>query len=297
MAENRIRRRKTSYSGARSRSPETVDIENDIPDMPDENKAAPRRSGMRVAERDRTKGSRELPVRSASSKSKKKRLNYRMMLLYALFGAGLIALLFFALFMNQRGKNKDLTKQVDDLTTQNNTLNDQINALSEEAEGLRQGIMSTLPDAKNSDEDDLQDLISQLTDGSYVIKAGSGYDYIKVPSGYFTDKLNSYKNADGYTAIEGSAPTCSYYVVYPDRVVGLSEGDKGFVSNDRKATGTGSNLPSGFTSFVTSMFSSTGNSDSDSSDSDSSDENPDSGNSDDNSGSDSNDGDSDNSDE
>ncbi len=291
MAENDSRRR-TAYNESRTKAEETAGITDDIPDMPDEIRAAPRRSGIRVADRNRAKGSRELPVRR-SGKAKKKRTNYRMMLLYAIFGLGICALLFFMLFMHQRGKTKDLTEQVDKLTAEKNSLTDQLNTLSVEAEGLRQNIMSSLPESRSSDDDNLQDLISQLTDGIYVIKSGSGFDYIKVPSGYFTDKLNSFKNADGYTSIDGNAPACAYFVVYPDRVVGLSEGDMGFVSTDRKATGDSSSLPQGFTAFVASMFSSTGSSDSDSSDedsdssssnedsnSDSSDEDSDSGSSD-----------------
>ncbi len=276
MAENDFRRR-TAYSESRTNAEEAAGIPDDIPDMPDENRAAPRRSGIRVAERNRAKGSRELPVRR-SGKTSKKRRNYRMMLLYVIFGMVICALVFFLLFINQKSKNKDLTEQVDKLTTENNTLTDQLSTLSAEADGLRQSIMSSLPDPKSYDDDDLQDLISQLTDGIYIIKEGSGYNYIKVPSGYFTDKLNSFKSADGYTSINGNAPVCSYFVVYPDRVVGLSEGDMGFVSTDRKATGDGSSLPTGFTAFVTSMFSSTDSSDSESSNDESS-ENSDDGSS------------------
>ena len=69
------------------------------------------------------------------------------------------------------------------------------------------------------------------------------------------DKLNAYRDdASGYTAAEGDAPTCSYWVLFSDRVIGLAEGGSGFVSTDRTATGSATAVPSGFYDFVVSLF-------------------------------------------
>ena len=69
------------------------------------------------------------------------------------------------------------------------------------------------------------------------------------------DKLGEYRDdASGYAASTGDAPICQYYVLFTDRVIGLAEGDTGFVSTDRSATGSTSTIPSGFYDFVASFF-------------------------------------------
>ena len=95
-----------------------------------------------------------------------------------------------------------------------------------------------------------------LNDGVYVVQStGSQLRYISVPKGYLQDKLGEYRDdASGYAASTGDAPICQYYVLFTDRVIGLAEGDTGFVSTDRSATGSTSTIPSGFYDFVASFF-------------------------------------------
>ncbi len=294
MADNEWHRMKRSSSESRGSEDSSDNLDwnttysgtsDDIPDAPaeDEPQAIPRRSGIRVAEKDRLKGTRELTPRrdrakrdssrsrknpenrepSGSDNAKtnphpgprrKKRRNYRLMLCAALLAAAILDVLFLSLFLNQHEQARELKKQVDDLTKEKTTLTNQLSVLSQETANLERGIISTLPDPTTALTDTLPDLIPQLTDGIYVIHAGEGYDYIKVPDGYLSDKLNTFRDAQGYNATNGSAPTCPYLVLYPDRVIGLSEGDTGFVSTDRTATGAASSLPAGFTDFVASFF-------------------------------------------
>ena len=120
-----------------------------------------------------------------------------------------------------------------------------------------------------------------LNDGVYVVQStGSQLRYISVQKGYLQDKLGEYRDdASGYAASTGDAPICQYYVLFTDRVIGLAEGDTGFVSTDRSATGSTSTIPSGFYDFVASFFNNSSNttaSGSSSSDSSSSDSSPDS---------------------
>ena len=53
---------------------------------------------------------------------------------------------------------------------------------------------------------------------------------------------------------QGDAPICTYYVLFTDRVIGLAEGNVGFVSMDRAATGSTTTTPDGFYDFVASVF-------------------------------------------
>lgn len=100
-----------------------------------------------------------------------------------------------------------------------------------------------------------------LNDGVYVVQStGSQLRYISVPKGYLQDKLGEYRDdASGYAASTGDAPICQYYVLFTDRVIGLAEGDTGFVSTDRSATGSTSTIPSGFYDFVASFFNNSSN--------------------------------------
>jgi len=279
MDDNELPRQEdgsSSFDDVLGWQPEDEDIEaSDIPDMPredeEENRTIPKRSGLRMADKDSRRPSHEIPIkdmrrenrdkktsdsRSARSRSsrRKKRRNYRLMLCIAALAAMVFDLLFLSLFLGQRSKSKELKKQVDDLTMEKTTLTNQLSNMSQEVETLRQGVMDSLPEPKTAQTDNLPDLIPQLTDALYVIHVGDGYDYIKVPSGYLTDSLNNYKDAQGYSNLDGDTPNCPYLVLYPDRVIGLAEGDVGFVSTERSATGTHSALPAGFTSFVAAFF-------------------------------------------
>ena len=116
---------------------------------------------------------------------------------------------------------------------------------------------SALPDATVADTNTIADLIPQLVDGStYVVQSSaSQLRYIKVPEGYLSDKLGEYRdNSSAYAAAQGDAPICTYYVLFTDRVIGLAEGNVGFVSMDRAATGSTSTTPDGFYDFVASFF-------------------------------------------
>ncbi len=259
----------------------------------EESPAMPRRSGIRVAEGSGRGAIRDVPLRSSNSRErrrkskgntrnreeqdkdkekkdskpssaksytrrkssrKRKRQNYRIMLCAAVLGTSLMAVLFFGLFVWQRGKAKGLKEQVDNLTMEKTTLTNQLGVLSQEAETLKKSLIDSLPEPKTAQTDNLPDLIPQLTDALYIIHVGEGFDYIKVPEGYFTDTLNTYKDAQGYVSTGGNPPSCPYLVLYPDRVIGLSDGDVGFVSNERTSVGTASSLPVGFTAFVASFF-------------------------------------------
>ncbi len=263
---------------------------SDIPDMPpeEEKPAMPRRSGIRVAEGSGRGAIRDVPLRSSSrernrkgkgnsrsredkvkkdtasgssksstrykSNRRRKRQNYRMMLCAAVLGASLMAVLFLGLFVWQHGKAKGLKEQVDNLTMEKTTLTKQLSDLSQETETLRKSVIDSLPEPKTAQTDSLPELIPQLTDALYVVHVGDGFDYIKVPEGYLTDTLNTYKDAQGYTSTGGSSPSCPYLVLYADRVIGLAEGDVGFVSTERTSVGTASTLPVGFTAVVASFF-------------------------------------------
>ena len=187
--------------------------------------ARPVRSGMRMG-----KGK---PMRRASVK-----LNYRMVLCIAVLVLLLLTIIFGGLFKSRGSKIADLNSQT-----------------------LQSSITATLPAAKTAETNSIVDLIPMLNDGVYVVQStGSQLRYISVPKGYLQDKLGEYRDdASGYAASTGDAPICQYYVLFTDRVIGLAEGDTGFVSTDRSATGSTSTIPSGFYDFVASFFNNSSN--------------------------------------
>ena len=76
-----------------------------------------------------------------------------------------------------------------------------------------------------------------------------------MPSGYLQDRLAAYRDdSASYAAAEGDAPACTYYVLFSDRVIGLAQGNTGFVSMDRAATGSATSTPAGMYDFVAAMF-------------------------------------------
>lgn len=184
------------------------------------------------------------------------KLNYRMMLCIAVLVFFLLALLFFILFLSRGGKISDLNKQIETLNGEKTTLSDQVNSLTQENQTLLSGLTDALPDPTTAQTDSLPDLIPQLTEGVYVVHStGSQYQYLSIPAGYLQDKLAAYRDdTAGYTVVEGDAPTCTYWVLFSDRVIGLAEGDQGFVSMDRAATGSATTVPSGMYAFVASFF-------------------------------------------
>lgn len=226
-----------------------------------------RKSGHRIGDRigatrvDRGEyGERmERTERGASPRRPAKKpvkINYRMGLCIAVLVCFLLAVLFFSLFLSRGGKIKELNTQIETLTTEKDSLATQITALTQENQTLLTGLTAALPDPTTAQTDSLPDLIPQLNDGVYVVRStGSQYQYLNVPSGYLQDKLASYRDdAAGYTVLEGDAPACTYWVLFTDRVIGLAEGDKGFVSMDRAATGSATTVPGGMYAFVATFF-------------------------------------------
>ena len=130
-------------------------------------------------------------------------------------------------------------------------------SLQQQVDTLTASMTSALPDATVADTNTIAELIPQLADGStYVVQSSaSQLRYIKVPEGYLIDKLGEYRdNSSAYAAAQGDAPICTYYVLFTDRVIGLAEGNVGFVSMDRAATGSTTTTPDGFYDFVASFF-------------------------------------------
>lgn len=210
--------------------------------------ARPVRSGMRMG-----KGK---PMRRASVK-----LNYRMVLCIAVLVLLLLTIIFGGLFKSRGSKIADLNSQIETLNKDKDNLSAQIGALTQENQTLQSSITATLPAAKTAETNSIVDLIPMLNDGVYVVQStGSQLRYISVPKGYLQDKLGEYRDdASGYAASTGDAPICQYYVLFTDRVIGLAEGDTGFVSTDRSATGSTSTIPSGFYDFVASFFNNSSN--------------------------------------
>ena len=195
------------------------------------------------------------PARRRSS-AKPMKLNYRMRLCIAVLVFFLLALLFFILFLSRGGKIDELNKQVETLNGEKTSLSEQVNTLTQDNQTMLAGLTAALPDPTTAQTDDLTALIPQLTEGVYVVRStGTQYQYLSVPTGYLQDKLTAYRdNAEGYSVVEGDAPACTCWVLFPDRVIGLAEGDKGFVSMDRAATGSATTVPSGMYAFVASFF-------------------------------------------
>ena len=185
----------------------------------DRQPARPVRSGMRMG-----KGK---PMRRASVK-----LNYRMVLCIAVLVLLLLTIIFGGLFKSRGSKIADLNSQIETLNKDKDNLSAQIGALTQENQTLQSSITATLPAAKTAETNSIVDLIPMLNDGVYVVQStGSQLRYISVPKGYLQDKLGEYRDdASGYAASTGDAPICQYYVLFTDRVIGLAEGDTGFVS-------------------------------------------------------------------
>ena len=201
---------------------------------------------------------RRPPVRAAGGKAPGKpfKLNYRMMLCIAVLVCFVLALLFFILFLVRGGTINDLNGQVDTLNKEKETLTAQVGSLTQENQSILAGLTAALPDPTTAQTTSIEELIPQLTEGVYVVyNTGSSLQYLSVPSGYLQDRLAAYRDdSASYAAAQGDSPSCTYYVLFSDRVIGLAQGNTGFVSMDRAATGTLSTTPSGLYDLVASMF-------------------------------------------
>ena len=185
-----------------------------------------------------------------------KQPNYRLLLCIGLLVCLVLDLLFFVLFLSQCSRAGGLEDEVKKLTEANQALTSQNTMLQQQSDAALTTAVAALPDPTTAQTTNLPDLIPQLTDAIYVVRTtGEGYQYLKIAEGAVLDKLNAYRDdASGYTAAEGDAPTCSYWVLFSDRVIGLTDGGNGFVSTDRTATGSATTVPSGFYDFVVSLF-------------------------------------------
>ena len=185
-----------------------------------------------------------------------KQPNYRLLLCIGLLVCLVLDILFFVLFLSQCSRAGGLEDEVKKLTVANQALTSQNTMLQQQSDAALTTAVAALPDPTTAQTTNLPDLIPQLTDAVYVVRTtGEGYQYLKIAEGAVLDKLNAYRDdASGYTAAEGDAPTCSYWVLFSDRVIGLTDGGNGFVSTDRTATGSATTVPSGFYDFVVSLF-------------------------------------------
>ena len=185
-----------------------------------------------------------------------KQPNYRLLLCIGLLVCLVLDILFFVLFLSQCSRAGGLEDEVKKLTEANQALTSQNTMLQHQSDAALTTAVAALPDPTTAQTTNLPDLIPQLTDAVYVVRTtGEGYQYLKIAEGAVLDKLNAYRDdASGYTAAEGDAPTCSYWVLFSDRVIGLTDGGNGFVSTDRTATGSATTVPSGFYDFVVSLF-------------------------------------------
>lgn len=201
------------------------------------------------------------PIRSgvrlgSSSKSRRRGPNYRMILCGAVLVFFALTVLFFGLFLFQNHKNKTLSDELEKLKAENATLNQEKATLTQQNQILNASILESLPEPNTANTDSLSELIPQLTESLYVVRITeeSKYQYLKVPDGYLKDQLILFRDSGGYAATTGAAPTCTYWVLYSDRVIGLADGDVGFVSTERSASGETTSLPAGFYQFVVSLF-------------------------------------------
>ena len=185
-----------------------------------------------------------------------KQPNYRLLLCIGLLVCLVLDILFFVLFLSQCSRAGGLEDEVKKLTEANQALTSQNTMLQQQSDAALTTAVAALPDPTTAQTTNLPDLIPQLTDAVYVVRTtGEGFQYLKIAEGAVLDKLNAYRDdASGYTAAEGDAPTCSYWVLFSDRVIGLTDGGNGFVSTDRTATGSATTVPSGFYDFVVSLF-------------------------------------------
>ena len=197
-------------------------------------------------------------MRAAGGKAPGKpfKLNYRLLLCIAVLVCLVLALLFFILFMVRGGTINDLNGQVDTLNKEKETLTAQVNTLTQDNQNMLASLTASLDDPTTAQTTSIADLIPQLTEGVYVVyNTGSQLQYLSVPSGYLQDRLAAYRDdSASYAAAEGDAPACTYYVLFSDRVIGLAQGNTGFVSMDRAATGSATSIPAGLYVFVAAMF-------------------------------------------
>lgn len=197
-------------------------------------------------------------MRAAGGKAPGKpfKLNYRLLLCIAVLVCLVLALLFFILFMVRGGTINDLNGQVDTLNKEKETLTAQVNTLTQDNQNMLASLTASLDDPTTAQTTSIADLIPQLTEGVYVVyNTGSQLQYLSVPSGYLQDRLAAYRDdSASYAAAEGDAPACTYYVLFSDRVIGLAQGNTGFVSMDRAATGSATSTPAGMYDFVAAMF-------------------------------------------
>ena len=190
------------------------------------------------------------------------RINYRLVLCIAVLVLFVLTVIF-GVLSNVRGKKiSDLNTQIETLNKDKDNLSAQVGTLTQENQTLQTSITATLPAPKAAETNSIADLIPQLSDGIYVVQStGSQLRYLSVPEGYLQNKLGEYRDdASGYSATDGSAPVCTYYVLFTDRVIGLAEGNTGFVSTDRTAAGNATTTPAGFYDFVASFFNNSGSS-------------------------------------
>ena len=197
-------------------------------------------------------------MRAAGGKAPGKpfKLNYRLLLCIAVLVCLVLALLFFILFMVRGGTINDLNGQVDTLNKEKETLTAQVNTLTQDNQNMLASLTASLDDPTTAQTTSIADLIPQLTEGVYVVyNTGSQLQYLSVPSGYLQDRLAAFRDdSASYAAAEGDAPACTYYVLFSDRVIGLAQGNTGFVSMDRAATGSATSTPAGMYDFVAAMF-------------------------------------------
>lgn len=197
-------------------------------------------------------------MRAAGGKAPGKpfKLNYRLLLCIAVLVCLVLALLFFILFMVRGGTINDLNGQVDTLNKEKEALTAQVNTLTQDNQNMLASLTASLDDPTTAQTTSIADLIPQLTEGVYVVyNTGSQLQYLSVPSGYLQDRLAAYRDdSASYAAAEGDAPACTYYVLFSDRVIGLAQGNTGFVSMDRAATGSATSTPAGMYDFVAAMF-------------------------------------------
>ncbi|MDO5141793.1 MAG: hypothetical protein Q4D31_02100 [Eubacteriales bacterium] len=201
-------------------------------------------------------GSRSRSSRPRSRGKAPAKLNYRMMLCIAVLVCLLLAVLFFSLFRSRGGKIDELEKQLETLQSEKTTLAAQVEGLTQENQAMLAGLAAALPDPTTAQTTSIAELIPQLTEGVYVVSdSGSQLKYLSVPTGYLQDRLTAYRDdAAGFSAVQGNAPACAYYVLYADRVIGLAAGNTGFVSMDRTTAGSASSTPAGMYDLVAAMF-------------------------------------------
>lgn len=206
----------------------------------------------------RRPGIREGTKRPRSARAKSSGgINYRLMLCIAVLVFFVLALLFFILFTVRGGTINDLNGQITTLTQEKDSLSAQVTSLTQENQTMLTSLAGSLDTPTVAETTDLATLIPQLTEGVYVVyNNGSQLQYLSVPSGYLQDRLAAYRDdsASFVAAADATTPACTYYVLFPDRVIGLAQGNTGFVSMDRAATGTLSTTPSGLYDLVASMF-------------------------------------------